>query len=982
MIQVTPPQNTDYWINQRALSFAENDLDDPNRVAVSLVSGTVIMVYKRGVIDFAADGSYQKWVLKGYSTKIPDGRNEAHYVYARLNRNEKDALIVFSINNYNIDGSIVGGSSTPSETYWYIKIGYLTETDGDTDRVLTYDSGLLGTKKGEIEADTALEEMFVLHKESEPPLIEVKHWFQEITVKLGAVFMSGLTLQRPDGVKKTVTDIKRSIDDDDVVPISDKSLPTTSYLDNRIEGLDDKYLRKDKDDRSVGYIASDRGFEAGKYVPEATGAACYKDEDGNWHIETDHLRVRKKAVFTEIEVQEVHHVGGQMLLTAASMVVDYVFEMEDRYRCYFRKVDSDGREIENTWMAGDQAYCCTFNLTKQADGSTGTHYLWRLVLATNATKGIQDESTRTFGDITIQTSDYNFTDLSKSACAIDSDAPAANDEIVSLGYQGNDRPERQNAIIIAGAGENSPYIYEFVGIGNQPTPFSLPEPETRIKPGDNMFTGIMRIQGGSTGASNLEDFPEEVFKAVQIGTVNLLRNSGFTGDYKAEDLNPSYELKSEGELYSKGLKHWAGNATVNDDDSAVSGKSATLGSLSQTVDVIKDESYVVSFKAKGSSVSVSLGGQTEPVSLKAEYDRYTVKFVSDGVCTFSVSGEATVCDLQLERGTIATDWSASPYDNNRALAEFQALKYIQDAIQEGDTTIIGGLILSSMIMLGNYKDGKMQKVNAGMSGVYNDDDDVAFWGGGTLEQAILTATKFRENPRYIPEKEEWDKLANFVVTHGGQLSLKGNVFADNGYFRGDVYANSGYFNGEVNAESGVFKNVRSPNGAFVIDEDGNVDITGLIQSNSKGNRIIVNPQERSLSMFASTNTGDIEVARISFESGSEIYDFGEMVLKQYNVGKDEFGNERPVQFREIKVNPSQINMKIAGGPTMIISNEKVEVSRGDSNLIVGLVPFYELSNQIVSGWRSCLRSNSWPSSSDQLASGEVYVDNGILKVKQ
>ena len=104
MIQITPPQNTRYWINQRALTFSENDLENVNRIAVSLVSGTVIMVYEKEVIDYAPDGNFLKWTLKGYSTRLVS--NSAHHIYARLSRTEKDALIVFSINNYNIDGSI------------------------------------------------------------------------------------------------------------------------------------------------------------------------------------------------------------------------------------------------------------------------------------------------------------------------------------------------------------------------------------------------------------------------------------------------------------------------------------------------------------------------------------------------------------------------------------------------------------------------------------------------------------------------------------------------------------------------------------------------------------------------------------------------------------------------------------------------------------------------------------------------------------
>lgn len=180
MILVDPKDRSgNHYINERALTFSENDLEDPQRIAVSLVSGTVIMVMKDDdgdgvVIPRAFDGGYEKWTLKGYSTKIPEGRNAAHYIFARLSRSERTALIVFSLNNYNIDGSIStfttneDGSVTESRSeassdYYYIRIGYLSETDGVPDRVLTYDSGRLGVGYEIDKLKDAWSDLFVPH---------------------------------------------------------------------------------------------------------------------------------------------------------------------------------------------------------------------------------------------------------------------------------------------------------------------------------------------------------------------------------------------------------------------------------------------------------------------------------------------------------------------------------------------------------------------------------------------------------------------------------------------------------------------------------------------------------------------------------------------------------------------------------------------------------------------------------------------------
>ena len=247
-----------YYINERALTFSENDLDDPQRVAVSLVSGTVIMVRVPGVIDYASDGNFERWTLKGYSTKLVN--NAFHYVYARLSRTDRTALVVFSVKDYNIDGSIttagegegVVATAEPSTDYFYIKIGELTSTDGKSDRELTYDSGLLGTEQGKEEL-SPLNEMWELSKLSTPWLIRAKHWLSGFTVK-GFISLVGGFVFKSGEQEKPVTDIKRSTDSDEDVPVGDENLATSAwtaeYVENEMEKLDERFLSKIKDDET------------------------------------------------------------------------------------------------------------------------------------------------------------------------------------------------------------------------------------------------------------------------------------------------------------------------------------------------------------------------------------------------------------------------------------------------------------------------------------------------------------------------------------------------------------------------------------------------------------------------------------------------------------------------------------------------------------------------------------------------------------
>lgn len=683
----------------------------------------------------------------------------------------------------------------------------------------------------------------------------------------------------------------------------------------------DHFLRKDKPDTAKEFITFLKGWYGGNFTQGSTGAGLWQDEQGAWHLELDYAHFRRKLTAEEIEVQKTTHIGGKLMQTAAGMSCIKVEEYNDFWRCYMRTKDADGRIIYNQFKEKDQALVETFNLEKQADGKLGNHYLWRLVVSVGT----------------------DYIDLSKSVCALESDAPLVGDDIVQLGYQGTDDPNRQNAQILAGAGTGSPYIRQYVGINN----FILPEEYTRIKPGDNLLTGRMNLQPGSTGSANLTDLPDEVYKAVNIGSVNLLRNTGFTGDYETEDLSAATELSADTELFSKQLEYWTGVATVSVDSEAISGYSAAIGSLSQSVSLIKGESYVISYKAKGTSVSVSCGSFSVSQPLTSSYQRYTHKITFNGSGIFLISGTATVCDLQLERGTIATDWKPSILDNDKSMAEFQAINYIASAIKDGSVDILGGLILANMIQLGNYKDGKMQKVTAGVSGIYNDDDDVAFWAGGTLQQAILTVMKFRNAPDYQPTDTEWANMANFVATHGGDTFLRGYIYALGGKFRGVVEALGGFFRGKV-------------------------------ETSVDGKRIVIDPDKNTLEMY--TTEGHATLI-LRFDTSSDGWEYGDLILRKY-VG-DQLIQETTVYPERIRIQNHVENTDIILTP----NNVSFYGSKGET-LLVGMKPVYD--GGAVSKYVANIECSNWPSK-DNVSSGQVYVEyetlegivtNGVLKVRK
>lgn len=521
------------------------------------------------------------------------------------------------------------------------------------------------------------------------------------------------------------------------------------------------YVSKVEDDTALGTVDFSKGIKFGE------GGKVEILDNNSAKLTIEYLEVTKKASFTSLEIQEKTHVGGQILVTPAAINCGEVEEFDDYYRCYFQTKGEDGEEIFNQFAIGDQAICQTFN-------AWGSRYYWRLVVGIG--------------------SDY--IDLSKTDYGDGSGIPQAGDKIIQMGNRSD--ASRQNAIVIAAYGDGSPYIIQYKGIDR----FEIDDKMivTKLSSTENIFTGKVHMELGSDGLENIGDF--------EVGGSNMLRNSGFTGDYLSAQLADEIVMDAVDEMFNPPLVHWddkespAVGATVQDSEVSASGKELVLanGHVTQKLSqrVISNESYVVSFKAKGkvlseemdeetgelvkeyTSLNVTFGGVNIEIALTEEWTYYTHKVVAQTTSDIFVmeSSDVTICDLQLERGSIATAWGRSFLDNSSDRAYYQARKYLDDAIK-GFTDVYGGLILTGLIKVGTQKDGVMTKETAGMNGQYLNDNDVAFWAGGSDTQAINAI-----NQTGVDE-------ASFAVSHGGKVVMNDAVV------RGTVYASAGSFGGTV-----------------------------------------------------------------------------------------------------------------------------------------------------------------------------------------
>ena len=661
----------------------------------------------------------------------------------------------------------------------------------------------------------------------------------EVDGEQSKYYIDSLTIREVEG-KLPVVDVKL---------VKEKELSTIQKLQSEIKEVkqggasnltrvdaenivrkvgNENYVNKTSDDTVNGTLTMTKtvklnaGFETSDVVAtdstvrskdyksgtDGSGYALTKNENGSSLLDVDYVNVRKKMTVNELEIQKINAVGGKLLLTAASCTaskVEYRAEQESHgiayfYRVYFRRIDGEGRECYNQWSLCDQAICQTFTVTNQQ------RYYWRLV-----------RSTGTEGD-------YHYIDLSDMAHdhvqlghlfdtrGFDegSDIPKEGDVIVQLGSRL--LSNRQSAIEIAGVGSGGTYIRQYEGIKT----FSLPEPTTNIEPYNNKFTGRLTVESGSQGVAAFSDLPDTIKDIVQVGGENILKNTGFDGDYVSQKMEEFTEISGGDEVYGQRLEYWELSDKTSvvsvASEQSISGYACQLTKvgdwISQEVTLIKDEHYILSFCCQG-----EVGVLENVIGVENQANRFKIELIGSGssmpITFTSESANALIWEVKLERGTVQTDWCPSREDKDKMTDEFKDLWYLQHAFK-GKTDILGGLILSSIIQLGKYQNDVMQSETAGMSGIVEDPNtDVAFWGGGTLKQAINAVNLFKYDPSYQPTEAELANIAKAVITHGGRailndIVLRGYIYALGGVFNGTVYANDGVFKGRIEAKEGYF----------------------------------------------------------------------------------------------------------------------------------------------------------------------------------
>lgn len=266
----------------------------------------------------------------------------------------------------------------------------------------------------------------------------------------------------------------------------------------------------------------------------------------------------------------------------------------------------------------------------------------------------------------------------------------------------------------------------------------------------------------SQAPEDTKDYTDKSIEDIQIGGVNLIDDTDKGSHGRFVGYNGSSVI--------------SGTATVEEFGNITCGTITTSGGTSSlkalrtisNTDILMEKPVVLSLYVKNldtqkKCVIVINGIGNDANSYRSEqtlnageakrvifvgnhrptYNYFQIQFYAQG---YAIDGAISVAiwHIKLEEGNKPTAWSESENDVNNRISE---LDYLKEALQ-GTTEIDGGLVLTNLIKLRNQSN----KENGGISGLSN--DNVAFWSGGTYEEALNQATGKSETLPVLITKDE------------------------------------------------------------------------------------------------------------------------------------------------------------------------------------------------------------------------------------
>lgn len=480
---MTQATTKDYWISPSALHIELNALGNPDYIQASCMSGAQMLVYVKDIIGFDAGHNYRRWPLQAAPTVF--NSHTEKYVYAAFPRDmtlDASAWIVFPSEQIDIYGKNEKEEQIGDEKYYYVFLQGIISSSGDNGTVQRdwKEGGRI--VYGYLSSDEAIS---AIPYESEwynySSVDNIVTFLKDITMKAGTKFrqLFAKTLTIKSGGQITF----ESQGEVNGVATTGTQLESTDKIVTP-KFLDDNALSKVKQDAAQEIIRFIKGLTLGENtggnnfgissdgiatIKEVVSAAFrsgalgsgfrlgkYSDSEDSY-LEVDRLLVRKAAEFVRLVIRELQSVGGEIVLSPASMKISKVDFLKrgtllpeygptplryDVYRCSFLTKRGD-EEITNPFAVNDLVRCQTFNIKEDTTANAKNKYYWRRVLLVGTD----------YIDI-LALSGGNYGDSQ----------PEVGDELVQMGNTTD--VTRQSVLYLSAYGSDSPSIKLYKGVND------------------------------------------------------------------------------------------------------------------------------------------------------------------------------------------------------------------------------------------------------------------------------------------------------------------------------------------------------------------------------------------------------------------------------------------------------------------------------------------------------------------------------------
>lgn len=729
---MTQATTKDYWISPSALHIELNALSNPDYIQASCISGAQILVYVKDIIDFDAGHNYRRWPLQASPTVF--NTHSEKYVYAAIPRDTSlaaSAWIVFPSEQIDIYGMNANEEQIGDTRYYYVFLQGIITSSGDNGTVQRDWKEGCRIASGYLSSDEAIS---AIPYDSEwynyASADSIVTFLKDITMKAGTKFrqLFAKTLTIKSGGKITFEDQGEV---NGVATTGTQFESTDKIVTPKF--LDDNALSKVKQDVAQEIIRFLKGLTLGEntggnnFGISSDGIATLKEVvsaafrsgalgsgfklgdyngGGDSYLEVDRLLVRKTAEFIKLVIRELQSVGGEIVLSPASMKINKVDFLQkgtllpeygtyplryDVYRCSFL-TKRNGEEITNPFAVNDLVRCQTFNIKEGTTANAKNKYYWRRVTMVGAD----------YIDI-LALSGGNYGDSQ----------PEVGDELVQMGNTTD--VARQSVLYLSAYGDDSPSIKLYKGVND----YTLAGKEIFVVSPDEIYALAsmfkLKVKDGSTTkemtlaelvlnvdgltstvATNKQEIENRVSKieqttdkiSLQVETTTNLKNC-----IVGSALRPWDEITKIAAAHSQKVEITSGGGVGGSNYATFSASGASsntyTGLYFKDVRVTAGKTYVFSVWTKlvglldnGAYYSIKrFDNSTEGAVVKSgniltslgDWKLFTTTFTVPDGCTKLLleiavrkNGAISMCRPMIMEGTEYGGWSLSPYDKTEA----------------------------------------------------------------------------------------------------------------------------------------------------------------------------------------------------------------------------------------------------------------------------------------------------------------------------